>query len=84
VNIPAVGPDTVSTELPEPAPTLFWLKITVRLGSEALAERETVEKNPNIGVIVIVDLLEPPVSKVMLVGFAAIAKSWTVRLTTTE
>jgi hypothetical protein len=84
VNIPAVGPDTVSTELPEPATTLFWLKITVRLGSEALAERETVEENPNIGVIVIVDLPELPVSKLMLVGFAEIAKSWTVRLTTTE
>jgi hypothetical protein len=84
VNIPAVEPDTVRMELPEPPVTLFWLKISERFGSEALAERATVEENPSIGVMVIVDLLEPPVSKLMLVGFAEIAKSWTVRLTMTE
>lgn len=83
VNIPLVEPDTVKVELPDPPVILFGAKINERLGS-ALAESVTVAENPDNDAIVMVDLLDPPVLKLIAVGFAEIVKSCTVRLTITE
>lgn len=84
VNMPFVEPDIVKVEPPDPPVMLFEVNIHERLGSEALAESVTVAENPDNDAIVMVDLLDPFVLKLILVGFAEIAKSCTVRLTITE
>ncbi len=66
-------------ELPEPV-TLVGLSVQAVL----LLARLTIPANPFSPVTVIVEVAAVPALTVMLVGLAAIVKSWTMNVTVTE
>jgi hypothetical protein len=69
-------------EVPEPV-TLVGLRVAVR-PEDGLAVRVTVPLNPLTAAIVIVDVPVAPALIVILVGLAAMVKSWTTKLTWVE
>ena len=71
---PAVDPDTVRVELPEPD-TLAELRLAVMPFDDTVAERLTVPLKPFTAVIVMVDVPELPAVKLIVEGSAAIVKS---------
>ena len=68
--------------MPEPV-TLVGLRVAVR-PDDGVAVRLTVPLNPLTAVTVMVDVPDAPTLTVMLVGLAAIVKSWTVKVTIAE
>jgi len=68
--------------VPEPV-TLVGLRVAVR-PDDGVAVRLTVPLNPLTAVTVMVDVPDAPTLTVMLVGLAAIVKSWTVKVTIAE
>ena len=68
--------------MPEPV-TLVGLRVAVR-PDDALVVRLTVPVKPLTAVTVTVDVPGAPALIVMLVGLAAMVKSWTVKLTVVE
>jgi len=58
--------------------TLVGLKLHVTLAEDELSAKLTIPEKPSRGVVVIVEVPEPPTLKAILVGLGEIAKSWSV------
>jgi hypothetical protein len=73
---PAADPETVRVDVPEPMRNEV-LRLAVRLAAEGMAAILTFPLKPDRLVTVIVDVPEPPATKVRLDGLAEIVKSGT-------
>lgn len=73
-----------SVEIPEPA-TLVGVRVQVRPVVGLMLEvKLTTPLNPSSAVTVIVEVPEAPARTVVVVGLAAIVKSWTVKVVVAE
>jgi hypothetical protein len=73
---PAADPETVRVDVPEPMRNEV-LRLAVRLAAEGMAAILTFPLKPDRLVTVIVDVPDPPATKVRLDGLAEIVKSGT-------
>ncbi len=79
MNVPGVVPETVRVAVPEPV-TLAGLIVAVR-PADGVAVRATTPAKPLTAVTVIVEVPVPPVVMLIVVGLAAMVKSWTLKVT---
>ena len=80
VNAATVEPVQFRVEVPDPV-TLVGVSVQVRPAGEMVDVRATTPLNPFTADTVTVDVPEPPAMKLIVVGLAAIVKSWTVTVT---
>jgi hypothetical protein len=81
VKVPLAEELQDSVEVPDPVTLVGVREHMSPVAGEMLLVRLTTPPNPLRAAMVMVELLVPPTFIVLLVGFAAIVKSWIVKVT---